>query len=174
MTIVDFFRDITNSVSSRVVPTLQLADESIVKVNYEHGHYPEINETLMQKEEAGFRYDKYPMVALLEDVHEEDVGGGVMKAKIRLLICHSSEYDDKSSDRHKKVINPILKPIYDALVEEVNFSKYSIGYGIKPKVVIRPYWGVRGRDDVPEKNIFDDIVDVIEVRFDFTYYDNCK
>ena len=174
MSIVNVFRDIVRETSEQVISKLQLVDPSIAKVHYQHGHYPEINETLMQIERAGFRYDKYPMVALLEDISSESVKMGMTKYKIRVLVCHSSEYDSKSKDRHEKVINPILMPIVDELISQVDMSKYNVGYGISPKVAIRPHWGVRGANDIPMKNMFDDIVDVVDIAFDFLYYDNCK
>ena len=63
------FRELVAGVSARLTPGLQAFDSNIRGVHFLAGHPIEIDETLRQYDElADKRYEKYPLVMLVEDV----------------------------------------------------------------------------------------------------------
>lgn len=160
-------RDVVVDVNSLVLDKLQPYNISIV--SYEHGHYPEINQTLLQKEESGQYKFKYPLIALIEDISETSVNSIEKEADVLILICHSSNIADKSHDRHEQVIKPVLEPILDTLRTALSIHPNVVGYPPVLRSIKRPYYSVGGN---ARANVFDDVVDVIEVRTKIRYK-NC-
>lgn len=161
--IVTMFGDIVASVEADILTSLQAVDPNIAALHYEHGHYTEINATLNGYENSeNFFNKKYPLVALFEDIPETVDRFKVHSAILTVIICYSSTVADRSEDRYQKVINPILEPIYESLVEKINRYPGFMGYGFLHRKIIRPYWGVQGKYG-NRGNVFSDCLDAIEI-----------
>lgn len=163
MELVDIFREVVQKVEGQVLEKLKVVDANIETVHYEHGHYTEIHETLRQFEESPAHYNKkYPLIALIEDIPAK-VDNGIKEYRYSVIICYSSRNDAKSKDRYAEVINPILNPIYEALIRNMLDSGYFMGYDIPHEKIIRPYMGSPGKMG-NNANIFSDFLDAIELR----------
>jgi|SRR5690606_9341475 len=162
--IVEIFRGVVSKVEANILAELQAKAPEIVTIHYEHGHYSEIDSTLIDYEKAPSFYNKkYPLVALFEDVAERDLGMGYREATFTIVICYSSDAQKKSADRYESVINPILEPIYKELLRQIKLSGMFMSYNIEHEKIVRPYWGVEGKFG-NRANIMSDILDAIELR----------
>jgi len=160
--IVEAFREIVEKVEDNVLAKLQQYDANIQTVHYEHGHYAEIANTLINFDKSPDFYNKkYPLIALFEDIRET-IKDDITTANLSLIICYSTKSEYKSADRYAEVIDPILEVIYDELIEQITTYPYFKGYDIPHSKIIRPYWGVEGKMG-NRANIFGDFLDAIEL-----------
>lgn len=161
--LVEQFRDIVAKTQNVVLPKLVAVDPKIVTLHYEHGHYDEIETTLAQFEASRQHYNKkYPLIALFEDVLQRVVNG-ITEVRFTLVICYNSDREYKSKDRYREVINPILMPIYEELLNQILESGLYYGYQVKHDMIVRPFAGGAGERGT-KGALFSDILDAIEMR----------
>lgn len=140
----------------------------IETINYQFGHLKEIIETLQQYEKApSYKGKKYPLVWLILDYPEQygNSGGYAGECTLQIIICYSTELAIKTGDRYAKYIKPILMPIYEELMKQIDASGYFVTYSadhIPHQMTEHPYWGRGGLGD-SAGNVFADAVDAIEI-----------
>lgn len=177
---VDIFREIVKKVSTNLTVDLQAIDQNITGVHYDHGHPLEVIETLTQKDSSNVhRFNKYPLVALFQDFSEKNSSNPSqgIEPVFHVAIINATRPDYKASERYTKNFKPILYPIYDELLNQINKSTVFFTTGkssISHIKTDRLYWGREGLWG-KEGNIFNDWVDAIEIK-DLklkTYLNNC-
>lgn len=177
--VTEIFKGIVDKTSEAVLPIIKCENKNISKLNYQHGHYAEIHQTLVQMNN-GKRYKEiYPLVALLEDLpYNDTTGTGTLEPRFTIVICYYSEIDYKSSDRVEKVIKPVLVPIYKELKKQILLSGEFSNYTIPHTMTVRPYYGTpenaAGGTKKNRANIFSDILDSIEMsNIQLKLYNEC-
>lgn len=167
--IVDIFKDIVSQVSNNLTPGLRMLDNKITSVHYQHGHPLEIIETLAQRDKTNrLKFDKYPLIALFQDFPEtiSEVDGAPNEVTLHLIIARSTRADYKSGERYDHNFKPFLYPIYHELLKQIYLSGKFLVYDsskIRHTKIDRLYWGKEGLYN-NKGNIFNDFLDVIEIR----------
>lgn len=135
---------------------------------YEHGHIMEVNNTLTKRGGSfNGRLKRFPMVILVEDI-ETTIPSGVIEfePKVTLLLATETSKEYKSAERYAKSFDQKLTPIYRKLVEAIILSrKTNTTFKHLPHdVIYRPYYGKTNGIMGTITNMFNDPVDVIEMR----------
>lgn len=160
-------RAVVAKVQIRLLAQLQAFDSAITQIHYEHGHPIEIDETMSQYDDVpAMRGEKYPCVMLIEDL-EFDYGDPIVGINCRIVIAHQTQSDWKSGQRDQKTFIPVLRPIYEALKEEIinSSSFYVANNRIKHRVSERKFWGrpsPGGNQNTANK--FTDYIDAIDMQ----------
>jgi hypothetical protein len=148
---------------------LTAVHEDVRTIEYLYGHPAEIVGTLREwSDSPEKRMEMFPLVALFEDIPVEIGKGPRDRATLHLVICMSTRQDWRSSDRQAQVFEPVLYPIYDALLEEIA-RRQSYFYVMDrqkdmPHMKLdRKFWGKEGLYG-GIANPFNDFVDAIEIR----------
>lgn len=168
--VVDEIGAVVSRVSSALTPALQAYDPRITGVHYLHGHPLEIIDTLRQRDQSRtLKFDKYPLVALFQDFPEicNTTPGIAFKVRLHLIIARATLATYKSGERYDYNFKPVLYPIYRQLMLQLAKHKMFLNYGgpdVIPHVKIdRVFWGAEGLY-TDTKNIFDDMLDCIEIK----------
>lgn len=172
--IQETFRDIVALTASDVLDTVNtlLTDSegkayNISSINYVYGHEREIANTMrdLARDRANHP-DYFPLIWF-----EEDLRGSVREdfEKIyikRLVIAWASSHNYESAQRELHSFVPVLRPIYKALMRQIERSKrfwiYDRRKDMSHEHYERKYWGTK--EDGEAKNVFTDYVDAIEIR----------
>lgn len=129
---------------------------------YMYGHRLEISNRLKEKnQDEIFKYQKYPLIALRLDIPEE-INGTVHEVSLNIAILEFTDRKYIAEERYENVFKPILYPLYENFLEEVekaNFMNLDIPDHTK---IDRPFWGITGSEG-NQKHIFDDPLDAIEI-----------
>lgn len=177
--IVKIMADVVQAVSTAILSDIQAAELAVVKltkpeatesnivaINYQYGHLREIIETMKQYEQSPeLRYEKYPLIALFLDIPEQygASGGYPGDCRLRMALCYGTSTTLKASERYAQVMKPILLPLYDELIKQIEACREFVTMGqVEHTMVERPYWGRGGLED-HEGNVFADAVDAIEI-----------
>src|SRR5699024_10136423 len=167
--IVDLFGDIVSKVSNALVNDFQALDSHISGVHYQHGHILEIVDLLTQKDQSQtYKYDKYPLVALLQDFPERITvdSNRFVEANLNILIVKSTLEEYTADKRYDENFKPFLYPIYNELLKQINKSAYTLTYSpyrIRHTKIDRLFWGRQGRYG-NTANIANDKLDAIEIQ----------
>lgn len=167
--IVDIMKDIVSKVSAKLTPEFKLIDEFITAVHYMHGHPKEIIETLAQKDKSDtLLFDKYPLIALFQDFPERynNMVEAPNELTLHIIIARATRPEYKAAERYDNNFRPFLYPIYMELMKQIFVSgKFLLtsSDNIRHTKIDRLYWGREGLYG-NEANIFNDFVDVIEIR----------
>lgn len=143
------------------------ADNILLMPFYDFGHRQEIANKLTGKdsEDAPFKYQKYPLIALRLDTEEEN-SNGMINFNLNIAIVTSTKPEYSSNDRYTKIFKPVLYPLYEQFMEKLMDSGLFswAGSQVMPEhtKVDRLYWGKAG-DEGNEANIFNDHLDAIEI-----------
>lgn len=175
--IVDIFRDIVAATSAVLLTDLQAVDPLISGVHYDYGHYNDVRERLVAKDQSA-KTEKYPLVVLFEDykISHGQVGlTGI--ASLKLIILYISKKDITRQQRETNVFRPILYPIYNEFLRQIKLSgKFMVASvdQIKHDQINRPHWGdpeLYGNKGY----LFNDVLDGIEItNLELkTYLPNC-
>lgn len=146
---------------------------------YMYGHPIEIINTLAEKDKNGtYKFKKYPLIALFQDF--EETRGETQfvntSASLNIVIIVNSKRDYNSSQRYSNTFKPILYPIYNLLLKYISESNY---FDLAPDAVPhtkidRVFWGKAGLYG-GEANIFNDIIDAIEIQnLELNFHNNVK
>jgi hypothetical protein len=163
--------DVVAKANTALLAQLQVDDPTITGINYQYGPLLEITTTLtqMSKNDATSE-QKYPLVCLVFPIvenHDGKVVGIDQNTPIRLIIARWSNATDKTADRYAKNFIPILYPIYEELLEQLDndprflFQSADLLTHIKTDY---PFYGGETTADLQKANIFNDFVDAIELK----------
>lgn len=177
--IVKIMADIVEAVSDAILSEIQAAELAIVQlttptatesniaaINYQYGHLNELIETMKQYEQSPeLRYEKYPLIALFLDIPEQygSSGGYPGECRLHMAICYGTSTTLKAEERYAQVIKPILLPLYEELIRQIESCAEFVTIGtLQHTMTERPYWGRGGLGDTAG-NVFADAVDAIEI-----------
>lgn len=170
--VVQILGDIVAKVNTVLMPKLSLVtigeppvNRGIENVNYLYGPPKEIIKTLTAWTASDtYGPKKYPLVAVFQPFNEgkgQQVGvNGV--DNLRIIIAMGTVADALTPARYTNNFYPILYPIYEELLRQINFDTRIITQSeslIQHTKVDWPYW-----DDGNDKNPFNDRLDVIELK----------
>jgi hypothetical protein len=130
-----------------------------------YGTIREVTNTLTEKDKSNTRkFQKYPLIVLLLDIDEEK---GLLNVyselECRMWICNTTNKEWTSEQRTDGNFIPILLPIYERLMTELESSQYLIVdrlRGIPHKKTDRYYWG----EDDHTTHVFNDYIDGIDIQ----------
>ena len=147
--IPDIFEEIVLSVATRYGSN----------VYFEFGHPIELNNVIKQKDEV--RQLQYPAVFLFTDINENrNIQGRWATINPTLVIVNETEQTYLASQRLENSFKPILYPIYELLIQEIENSSYFSGTFLNHGKRDHYFYG----SDMNEgKSAFDQKFDAIEV-----------
>lgn len=90
---------------------------------YEHGVPLEINNTLKEKKDDDFVYQKYPLIAVFQPFRERsDIDNSMLYsiADPEIVFVTSTERTIKAAERYSTNYNGILYPLYYSFLKAVN------------------------------------------------------
>lgn len=167
--VVKIIGEIINLVNSKIIATLSAFDPFIVKINYQYGHPSEILETLLQYDrDPDLRKEKFPLVMLVQDFQERiagNPGDPYPKVSLRIIIAYHTIHTYKAEQRYANTFEPVLYPIYQALINELVTTQYireQFPQDIAHVKTDRLYWGKEGVYG-NEGNIANSYLDAIEI-----------
>jgi hypothetical protein len=133
---------------------------------YLFGHRLDIaNRLLIKENDAVYKYQKYPLIALIMDFPEL-VADGMAKYTLHVVILDSTDPNYTIEDRYSKVFKPVLYPLYYKFLEylrKVGKFTWQGDQGYPPHTKIdRPFWGTV-YDQGNAAYIFNDRLDAIEL-----------
>jgi len=133
---------------------------------YLYGHRLDIaNRLLIKNNDVVYKYQKYPLIALIMDF-PEIVSDGMAKYSLHVVILHSTDPNYTIEDRYTLVFKPVLYPLYFKFMEylrKVGKFTWTGDQGYPPHTKIdRPFWGTV-YDQGNAKYIFNDRLDAIEI-----------
>ena len=133
---------------------------------YLYGHRLDIaNRLLIKNNDAVYKEQKYPLVALFMDFPEQ-VADGMQKYNLHVVIFHLTDANYTIEDRYTKVFKPILYPLYLNFMQslrKVGKFTWSGDQGYPPHTKIdRPYWG-KVYSEGNAAYIFNDRLDALEI-----------
>lgn len=157
------------NVSQRILPQLQTANQNIVQLSFMAGHPIELKNTLKEMTESKTqKYLKFPVVMLFTDIisSQSVVKGAFQDVTLNIVIAMSTKPELKYSQRTVYNFDPILRPIYQELIQEF----YRCGYfwvqsvrQILGRDIERYFWGA-GASQGNDQNFFNDNIDAIEIK----------
>lgn len=168
--LVTIMGDIVGRVNTILMPTLSTltlngVNRGIVNVNYMYGPIKEIIKRLTQWTASDtYEPKKYPLVALVQPftaARGSQVGIAAID-DINIIICMGTIAEADAPTRYDVNFNPILFPIYDELLNQIDLDRRTLTQGrdLIPQTMVEwPYW-----DAAQDKNPFNDRLDVIEIK----------
>lgn len=136
---------------------------------YEHGHPVEINNTLKEKRNGIYTYQKYPLIALLEDVnetHDSNETALYATAKATILLVNYTKKNIKSAERYDLNFRNVLIPMYESFKEAIINSNYfdakEMPNPFTHDKINKPYYGTDSAKGTIA-NIYDDPLDAIVI-----------
>lgn len=165
----EIINTLTGNVSQRILPQLQEANSNIQQLSFMWGHPIELKNTLKEMTEArSQKYLKFPVVMLFSDIlsSPSSVKGAFQDLTLNIVIAMSTLPTYKASQREAKNFIPILRPIYQALIEEIYRSGYfwvQAQRDILGRDIERYFWGA-GSTQGNTENFFNDCIDAIEIK----------
>jgi len=113
-------------------------------VNYQHGHFLEIANTLQSWSDTSLDERKYPLIALFQDFAETKSGtiGIDSEVSLHFIIATRTQREYKAAERYTKTFKLILYPLYYEFMKQLQNSKYFMHAGDIPHTKIdRLFWG---------------------------------
>lgn len=155
---------IVDVVSANLTPSLSALNTGIVGVNYLYGTPKAIIAQLQGwNTDPVLARSKYPLVALFQPFEETKGGRPDVAAidKLRIIIAGLSDPKLLTFERYINNFNPVLYPIYNELIKQLEISKVTGSQiGKIPHIKVDwPMW-----DDGNDKNPFVDWLDIIEIK----------
>lgn len=162
--IVDIIGEVVAEVQAELLPDLSAYDDNIVGVNYMYGPPLEIiNRLTKWSQSNGQDKKKYPLVALLHPITKRGGTNTIVTTNLRIIIVRRNS-DPKlfTEQRYENNFRPVLIPIFESFKEKLgeNASFSSNGY-FDIEDTEWPFWG---GDEQQSANIFNDKVDIIELK----------
>lgn len=142
----------------------------IQQIRYSKSSFDELIATLAQADGSSEeKFNKYPLIHLVQDVVEErgqDVNV-YSSSLLNIIFIHQTDQNYKIDDRDEKVFKPVLWPMYYQFMEELKksewvFGDYDTTGEFRHRVIKRAFWGNRNLQG--SKNILNDYVDAIEIQ----------
>lgn len=166
--IPDIIREVVAKVSEKLTPGFKLLDDGITGVHYEHGHPVEISNILAEKKDSEFVFQKYPLIALLQDFPEKMGVNDAIASEptLHLIIARSTMPNFRATQRYDYNFKPYLYPAYMEFLHQLGKHKAVATFTpgqIAHTKIDRLFWGVEGQYG-NSKNIFLDNLDIIEIK----------
>ena len=133
---------------------------------YLYGHKLDIaNRLLLKNNDAKFKDQKYPLIALIMDFPEH-VAGGMAHYSLHVVILHLTDPNFTIEDRYEQVFRPILYPLYEKFMvqlRKVGKFTWAGDQGFPDHIKTdRPYWG-KVYEQGNAAYIFNDRLDALEI-----------
>ena len=172
------FAEVVTRANAKCIAEIQ-ANDSLVngaaslieELHYEYGHLWEIIATLQtMTETTEDKFKRFPLVWLVEDIQQTTGTQGQYDiARCTVIIAMSTDYSYKSSQREHYTFEPILRPVYKALMQAMADSPFfdvSDAEYIPHTYIERKFWGRENLTDGSNNtaNTLNDFVDAIELR----------
>lgn len=111
---------------SKVVDAVRLeydkANPTPEKPYFKHGHIQEIINTLTEQDASKtYKFKKYPLIALIQDLDEVD-NETTIDATITIFIITDTRREYKAADRYLHIFDPILSPIANLFIDELRYA----------------------------------------------------
>lgn len=173
--IVDIIGAVVQAVQTKVLATIQANEQAAIgatliqAIDYQYGHLEELIVTLGQMDaDPSLRYQKYPMVYLVQDFREQRgrQAGVYAEVSLNIIIAHQTDATYKITDRYAKVFKPVLYPIYNELIQQLAKSITTLQGSedmIPHDKYDRSYWGTQSVGG-NTRNKLNDFVDAIELQ----------
>lgn len=150
--------------------TAALGSTMIQQIRYSKSSFDELIETLAQLDKSGEeRYNKYPLIHLVQDIYVErgDDVGLYGTSSLNIVFIHQTVQTYKIDDRDAKVFKPVLYPMYYEFMNQLKKSNWVFGSfadtgEFRHRFIKRAFWGNRNLQG--SKNILNDYVDAIEIQ----------
>ncbi len=155
---------------SDILPNLDAEIKGCAQlVQFMYGHPLEIVTKLQQyTQDEQLRFEKYPLIALFTDIpivtgKYGDYDGTLLE----IIICNTTISTRTSEERRQKNFIPILRPLYDKFIQELeNSTVFNIQdrqQDMKHECTERYFWGRSGLYN-NQGNVFNDYIDAIHIR----------
>jgi len=140
---------------------------------YDYGRYIEITRRLTQKQmgvvAGATGNNRFPLVWLVIPFDEFNGTPTEHYTRLRnmqIIIATQTRPDSTTPARMNDNFEPILYPIYRALLIEIANSGFfsDIDYGVQHTKTDQPYWGGGNTLTSGDKNLFNDYIDAIQIR----------
>lgn len=165
LTLWERFQPVAEAIEAELLTYLQTVDPTIERLHFELGHPQAIIKSLMAlNTPQSYQYQKYPLLAVFEDVPERALAPGLSVITPRIIIANQTRPEYTRQERDAKNFKPILLPIADAFDRHMAKSGLLGSNYRKPgERIMRPFWGREGLYG-NEGNTFSDALDCIEIR----------
>ncbi len=164
----EIITDCVAKASTKLLPSLQAVDSNIQQIHFEHGHPLEIIGIMKSMSEAIAKKPmRYPLVALFRDFPQKPKQGFAFVANVQIFIMTRTKPEYYSNQRKEKSFKPILYPILNELIHQMELSgKFLFDGGMQnswDEQIDHYFWG---RESVfgSQANIFSDWIDCIEIK----------
>lgn len=153
--------DITVTLES--IPTGSL-ESAVMVINYHHGHLLEVKNTFKEYTTiSAVKREQFPAIVLVQDFPEQiEDQTGEREVTCTLFIVTDSQQKYTAADRYTNTLKPILYPLYDRFLEQLDNSDYVADTEFKHTKIDRVFWGRDGGEG-SLSNIFNDFIDAIEI-----------
>lgn len=131
---------------------------------YLYGHPLEIFNILAEKSKSEtFKYSKYPLIALYQDFEEDVKQYETIVKGITIVIMTETSKTYTAPNRYANTFIPVLQPLYEALIKQIQRSKYVSSDNYMHTKTDRLYWG-KSDEFGNSGNIGNDALDAIVIR----------
>jgi hypothetical protein len=132
---------------------------------YQFGHPLEIVANLQAMTTVTTQNQKYPLVALFTDILvDKNKDGFYGDARFTILIATLTKREYKAPERKEVNFKPLLQPIKTEVLKQLGrVRQFTTPGEIKYKEIEHYFWGSAGLYG-SNKNIFNDLIDAIELR----------
>lgn len=157
--------EVVKSLSTRLTGVIKWTNgNAITQINYMWGHPYEIVQSLEDMTQAAtVDSTKYPLIALLTDYQETSSPGMLCEATFHILIASLTDPSYNAAQRDIENFDPILQPIHDEFLKDINKSGYFVPFYDYPGEKMNHYfWGKNGLFGQNEVK-FSDFIDCIEL-----------
>lgn len=171
--ITEAFADVVSRANAASIASIIEANEeanggnTIESLHYMYGHLLEIQQTLIEFNQNCDWFKKYPLAWLVEDITQTRGREGEYDTiPVRLILIMATEKEYKSYQRDAKVFKPVLRPMYEAILQAIVDSPYFDNSDIdslRHTYTERKFWG-RETFGGNEGNNLTDYVDAIDIQ----------
>lgn len=176
----DQFKVLTERVSAKILSALKQANADITGINFQHGRKVDITKTIKQLDESPTFDDKasaYPMIWLYEPftIGDSPVSGCWAQVKLKLAIFFPTEKDYTPEERLAEIYKPILDPIYDQLMIQIDKSGYYHIYDsrlIKNDYARKYMWGTNNNLNELINEV--DAIEINNLTLDVYFDEECQ
>jgi hypothetical protein len=138
---------------------------------YDFGHYVEVAGKLTEKGRQLDKPNKFPLLWLVMDAEEKRFPDGsdflYADISVHILIAMDTKPEYTAKEREELIFGPILNPIYDEFIRQVQSSKYlqnSLPSSMSHSKWNRYYWGGQDANGNSTANLFNDHIDAIQIK----------
>jgi len=125
---------------------------------YDYGHVIEMINNLKEKDQsATWKYDKFPLIMLIQDF-DEQITGEFHSANINLIFAEHTKQEYKAGDRYINTFTPVLYPLVEMFFEELKMHRMVNNLTFEFTKTDHLYWGTNN------KNTGGDYIDAIEIK----------